>query len=87
MEWGISKESSLTEADLYTMAIKTFSKSVDIIEFATDDINTLRIMKRRGFLPHGYAHIAIKDLKKKYKDSEDMNLWRIRFGYTDVFLT
>ena len=87
MEWGVAGSSQMTETDLYKMATKTFSKSVDIIEFATTDKRVIKQMKFNGFIPYSYAHIAIKDLTRKYKDAQDMNLWRLRLGYADVFLT
>ena len=40
-----------------------------------------------GFIPHGFAHIGLKDKKKAYKDASDINLWRVRYGYADVILT
>ena len=87
MEWAISPSSELEEGDIYRMAVPTFNKKVDIIEYATDDQKVVRKMKKYGFIPHGFAHIVLKDLAKKYKDIGDMSQWRIRFGYSDVFLT
>ena len=69
------------------MALRTFNKKVDIIEFATVDKMVAKSMKKYGFIQHGFSHIIIKDLLHKYKDSEDISQWRIRFGYADVFLT
>ncbi len=87
MEWGVAAGCSIGESDLYVMASKTFSKKTDIVEFATTDGITLKKMKRMGFIPHGNAHIAVKDLTYGYKDYKDINNWRIRFGYADVLLT
>ena len=87
MEWGIDRQSVLNESDLYRMAVNTFSKKVDIIEFATDDIKTVNRMKLHGFIPYGAAHIVLKDLTKKHKGAKDISKWRIRFAYSDVFLT
>lgn len=88
VEWGISPGyNKLTEAMLYKMAISTFTKNVDILEFATSDEKVCREMQRWGFIRHGYAHIAFKDVKKNCKDASDISLWRIRYGYTDVILT
>ena len=87
MEWGVSSRTDLCESDIYIMASKTFSKSVDIVEFATTNKDVIKKMKSYSFIPHGFAHIAIKDLKKQFKDVNNIELWRIRFGYADVFLT
>ncbi len=86
MEWGSKDENSLTEADLYTIALSTFGK-IDVLEFASVSTKVLKQMRKYGFIHHGAAHIAFKDLTKKYKDAKDMSLWRIRFGYADVLLT
>lgn len=88
VEWGIAKDCvSLSEDKLYKMAISTFSKEVDIIEFATDDEVVCKKMKKWGFIKHGFAHIAFKDNNKDCKDASDIRLWRVRYGYADVILT
>ena len=87
VEWGRAKDSCISELDIYKIAFSTFSNNVDIIEFATDDMNVLSGMKRWGFVKHGLAHIAFKDKTKQYKDASDISLWRIRYGYADVILT
>ena len=87
MEWGIGKDQDISEADLYKIAINTFNKKVDIMEFATDDKSVVKAMRKHGFIQHGFSHIIFKDLSHKYKDAEDISKWRIRFGYADVLLT
>ena len=87
MEWGSVNEKQLSEADIYKMAQTTFSREVDIVEAATANPATVEKMKVCGFISRGYAHIAFKDKKKKYKDASDINLWRGRYGYADVLLT
>ena len=87
VEWGIRSGSLLSEEDIYQMAALTFSPQVDIVETATGNLQVVKDMKRCGFLPHGQAHIALKDKTKQYKDASDINLWRIRYGYADVILT
>jgi len=86
MEWGSKDENILTEADIYTLALSTFGK-IDVLEFASVSSRVLKQMRKYGFIHHGFAHIAFKDLTKEYKDAKDINLWRIRFGYADVLLT
>lgn len=87
VEWGSSDSSLLCEGDIVKLAFGTFSHDVDIIEFATCDMTTVKEMKKHWFIKHGYAHIAFKDKTKKLKDASDINLWRIRYGYADVILT
>ena len=87
VEWGSKDEKKLGESEIYKMALTTFSADVDIIEAATADNDTVKKMKMCGFIPHGFAHIGLKDKKKAYKDASDINLWRVRYGYADVILT
>lgn len=87
VEWGVAADSSLSEVDMYKMALTTFTSKVDIVETATANLSTVKKMRLYGFIPYGYAHIALKDKLKKYKDASDINLWRIRYGYADVILT
>lgn len=87
VEWGSLDEKRLNESDIYIMASKHFSDDVDIVEYATSNLQTIKRMKKYGFIPHGYAHIIVNDIKKKYSDISDINNWRVRFGYADVILT
>lgn len=87
VEWGVEKDSGLTEYDIIKLALPTFSKDLDIIETATADENTVKAAKRLGFIKHGFAHIALKDKKKQFKDAKDIKNWRVRYGYADVILT
>lgn len=86
MEWGSADTTILSEADIYLIALSTFN-NVDILEYATDNYAVINRLKKYGFIPHGYAHIAFKDLRKKYPEAKDIEKWRIRFGYADVLLT
>lgn len=87
VEWATADATQLSEADICKIALTKFSRNIDIVEFATTDDATLDAMKRFGFLQHGQAHIAFKDMSKECKDAKDINLWRIRYGYADVILT
>lgn len=87
VEWGMIDENKLPEADIYKMALTTFTPKVDIVETATANLKAVKEMKFCGFIPHGYAHIAFKDKKNQYKDASDIGLWRVRYGYADVILT
>lgn len=87
VEWGFYPHCELNEEIIYKMALSTFSKNVDIIEFASADVDTCKKMKNFGFIKHGDANIALKDKTKKCKDASNIDLWRIRYGYADVILT
>ena len=86
VEWGSKNEKELCEADIYRLVLDTFSKDVDIVETATNDMATQHDLKRLGFIHHGDAHIAFKDKTKQFADSGDASLWRLRYGYADVIL-
>lgn len=86
LEWGSYDESKLSETDILSLTLLTFSKSIEIIQTATSNVDTIRAAKKLGFIRHGYGHIGFKDNTKTYNDASDINLWRIRFGCTDINL-
>lgn len=87
VEWGSKDENVLSEYDILLLSLKNFSTKVDIIETATANKATVQKAKYLGFMTHGFAHIAFKDMKRNYKDASDIHLWRVRYGYADVILT
>ncbi len=87
VEWGTMNDNILSETDIYDIALTTFGNNVDILETATSNQDVVKKMKKRFFIPHGFAHIAFKDKKKQFNNTDDINLWRIRYGYADVILT
>lgn len=86
VEWGSKDEKMLGEADIYRLALDTFSKDIDIIETATNNAATQHALKCMGFIHYGDAHIAFRDKTKQFTDSGDASLWRLRYGYADVIL-
>lgn len=83
VEWGIKKGVNLSESDIYKMALKTFSKDIDLVQTFTNDERTIKSLKKLCFFRHKEHYIAFKDLTKQYKDSKDPALWRLRYGYSD----
>lgn len=83
VEWGVKRNSDLSEGDIFKMALKTFSKDLDIIQVFTNDTLTIKTMNKLCFFHHKKHYIAFKDLTKRYKDSGNPELWRLRFGYSD----
>ncbi len=83
MEWGSYDEGVLSELDITKIAVAHFSKDLSMCQFATMNKDVIKKMKGYGFFHHNYHHIVFKDNTKKYKDSGDYNLWRLRFGYAD----
>lgn len=86
VEWGAFDENKLNETNIYRLSLGTFSKDVDVIETATNNVDTQHKLKRMGFIHHGDAHIALQDRKKVLTDAGDVSLWRLRYGYADVIL-
>ena len=86
VEWGVKDEKVLNETDICRLVLGTFSKDVDIIEAASNDVETQHSLKRMGFIHHGDAHIAFRDKTKQLTDSGDASLWRLRYGYADVIM-
>lgn len=84
VEWGSLDENVLSEYDIYKMAIGTFSKDVDIVEFTSSDRKVIKKMRKFGFIKHGESHIAVKNLGKKNPSLGLIDNWRIRLGYGDV---
>lgn len=86
VEWGSSDENLLGECDIYRLAMCHVPKDVGILQVASVNNNVLKKLKKLCFFHHGFAYIGCRDLTKQYKDSTDMNLWRVRVGYADVIL-
>lgn len=86
VEWGSKNEVELGEVDIYRLVLDTFSKDVDIIETASNNLDTQRVLKLMGFVHYGDAHIAFRDKTKQLTDAGDASLWRLRYGYADVIL-
>lgn len=87
VEWGSFDEKQLDEKDIYIIAMRTFTKKVDIVEFATNDEEVCLTMKKYFFQKHGFAHILFKDKQCAHPDASDINNWRVRYGYADVILS
>ncbi len=87
VEWGSFDETILTEKDIYILAMSTFSNKLDILEFASNDSEVTKAMKKFFFLKHGFAHILFMDKQRKHTDASDINNWRVRYGYADVILS
>ena len=85
VEWGSSNEKVLDEYLINKIALTLYSKNVDIAQANSIDKSTLRRIKKYGFVRHGNANIAFRDLTKELdKDYKNINNWRIRLGYSDV---
>lgn len=86
VEWGVAKGCSLREIDLYRMALHQFSKGLTIVQTASNNRETIKKLKRMGFIHHGDHRITFKERKNAYSDASNEALWRLRFGYADLIL-
>lgn len=86
VEWGSKDEKMLSEFDLVRLAVPTFPKNIDIIQFVSDDKVTIKKAKRHCFIQHGVHYITFKDMTKRFKEAKDQSLWRLRFGYSDSIM-
>lgn len=86
VEWESCDKSVLSEADLNLLALQTFSKRVDLIITLECESGTGNRLKRMGFVQRGIYYIGLKDKKKQLKDAGDPNLWRLRYGYTNMVI-
>ena len=84
VEWGTIDEMVLSEYDIYRIAMCSVPNDVGILQIASVNDIVLKKVKRLCFFHHGFAYIGCRDLTKQYKDSNDINQWRIRVGYSDV---
>lgn len=83
-EWGSLDEGILSEADIYELAIPTFSKDIYIIDAGTVNSATAERMKRLGFKYTNDENIVFYSSQKQNKDINDASLWRLRLGYADT---
>lgn len=86
VEWESIDKSILSEADINLLALQTFSKKVDLIITLASESDTGSHLKKLGFAKRGVYYIGLKDKKKQLKDAGDPNLWRLRFGYTNMVI-
>jgi hypothetical protein len=86
VEWGTKDTSILSEYKLQIMALSSFSKNVDMVYLATTDNDVVKKMRRLFVFQKGEAVIALKDLRKQWKEAKDKTLWRLRLGYSDSIL-
>lgn len=86
MEWGISKKSTLTEADIYLISLGKFGKRIDGVQVASTDENTLRKLRKLFFVGAGNANFAIKVGVLKDQRLKDINNWRVRLAGNDTLM-
>ncbi len=86
VEWESCNKSVLSEADINVLANQTFSNRVDVIYTLACESGTERQLKAMGYIKRASFKVGIKDKKKQLKDIGDQSLWRLRYGYTNMFI-
>ena len=86
MEWGIKKESTLTEDQLYVLAIDMFSNDIDGIQVASNDNQVLSRLKKKLFVGVGNANMAVRIKVPKFDDISDISKWRLRLACGDTLI-
>lgn len=86
MEWGIKKESTLTEDQLYMLSIDVFSSDIDGIQVATNDHQVISRLKKKLFVGVGNANMAVRVKDPKFDDISDINKWRLRLACGDTLI-
>ena len=86
VEWESINKSMLSEADINLLAIPSFSKNVDVIFTLACESNTAKQLIRMGFRERATFKAGIKDKKKQFENIGDQNLWRLRYGMTNMII-
>ncbi len=86
VEWESCNKSVLSEADINLLAIQTFSKKVDLIFTLACESATANQLKKMGFREWALFIAGVKDKKKQFENIGEQNLWRLRYGYTNMII-
>ena len=86
VEWGTYDDTILSEAEINILALQTFTKNVDLIVTLACKEKTQKTLKKLGFVQRGIYPIGFRDNKNIYKDANDKDLWRLRYGYTNMII-
>ena len=86
MEWGVAKESRLTEKDIVLMSLNYFDNNVDGIQYATTEHKVARRLKNWLFIGIGHANTGVRIRSVKDEDFKDINKWRLRLAGDDTML-
>ena len=86
MEWGVKKGALLKESDVYLLALNSFPKECDGIQVASPNVDTVRRLKKHMFVGVGNANMAAKLGDRKFKEYNDINLWRVRLAAGDTIV-
>lgn len=86
VEWESIDKSALSETDINLLAMYTFSKRIDVIFTLACESDTASKLMRMGFKERASFKAGIKDKKKQLDNIGDQNLWRLRYGMTNMII-
>lgn len=86
VEWESCDKNILSEYDINLLALQTFSKNVDLIFTLACEFGTASQLKKIGYHKKASFIAGVKDKKKQFDDIGEQNLWRLRYGYTNMIL-
>lgn len=86
VEWESRDKNVLSEADINLLAIPTFSKRIDAIFTLACDSGTTNQLIKMGFKERASFKVSVKDKKKQLENIGDQNLWRLRYGMTNMII-
>ncbi|KWW31927.1 MAG: hypothetical protein AUK63_23 [bacterium P3] len=86
VEWESYDHSVLSEADINLLAMRTFSKNIDAIFTLACECGTASQLISMGFKERASFKVSVKDKKKLLENIGDQNLWRLRYGMTNMII-
>lgn len=86
VEWESCDYDALSEADINLLAMHSFSKRIDAIFTLACESGTVSQLKRIGFKERASFKVGVKDKKKQIENIGDQNLWRLRYGMTNMII-
>lgn len=86
VEWESINKSALSEVDIILLAIYSFSKRIDAIFTLACESGTASQLVRMGFKERASFKAGVKDKKKQVENIGDQNLWRLRYGMTNMII-
>ena len=86
VEWESIDKKVLSETDINLLAIPSFSRNVDVIFTLACEPDTASQLMKMGFIERATFKVGVKDKKKQLKDIGNKDLWRLRYGYTNMII-
>ena len=86
VEWESINKSALSEADINLLAMYSFSKKIDAIFTLACESGTSSQLMQMGFKKRASYKAGVKDKKKQIENIGNQNLWRLRYGMTNMII-